>query len=321
MSNIEKQTLEAPFTDEQVRAFNINQILMGFKQAPDSTGALICPNFTSEAHEPIAGVLGLLIGTRMVIACPCCEFFRKSAPDHLLEAIPSTEGTLDDPEYPAMLAFVREADIQLRDLLDADRHFTALNTMQTAIGQFMKDLSSRFRPKGPTLEAVPLSLMLTLYNQSPPDSITRRVIIGYIQADNAMKPRQHWMGGLYVNTQGDLRFDEALYEKTVWRGKQETYFETVEKSYDDLQRSLKSLHRFQELEDNSTVLLSDTQPLLPVRPLRAEVAQLKSIQPKIAALVEAMEGRSFANLAANIRPEPQASLAGAEQTKLDKDPQ
>lgn len=322
MTKIVNQALESPFTDEQVKTFNINQVLAGHKQMQGATGALICPEAASDGHEPIAGVVGLLIGTKMVIACPCCDYYTKAAPTSTLEAIPSTEGPLDDPEYPALLGFVREANTQLQELLNADRHFTALNTMQSNVGQYLKDLSSRFRPKGPSLEAVPLSLMLTLHNQSPPDSITRRVIIGYIQADNVMKPRQHWMGGLYLNAKGDLCFDEALYEKTVWRGKQETYFETVEKSYEHLQQSLKSLHRFQGLEDSITALPSDIRPLLPVRPLKAEVAQLKSIQPRIEALVEAMEGRSFANLAANIRPEPNASLTGAaEQAKLNNESQ
>lgn len=314
MDQITPYVIVSPLTDDQVKTINVNQVLASHEPFQNSRSPSLCPHLEAGKHDAIAGVVGLLIATKAVIVCPCCDYVQKSVPSGLLDALPATCGPLDDTDYPNLLAFMRDADEQLQALLDGDRYYMGLNVLRPNVGQYLKDLSSRFRSKGPTLESVPLALMLTLHNQAPPDSATRRIIIGFINAENVLKPRQHWMGGLYLNAEGDLGFDEALYEKTVWRGKQETYFERIEKGYEQLQSGLKFLHHFQKREDDSSSLPSDIQPLLPIRDLQDQVAHLKRIQPKVEALVEAMEGRTFAQLAANIRPEPSVAIG----TQIDQ---
>lgn len=221
----------------------------------------------------------------------------------LLDDLPATNGPLDDVDFSGLLELLRDADHRLARFLNSGRCYVGINVMQPNVGQYLKDLCSRFRPKGPEVESVPLALLIILHNQAPADSPIRRTIIGFIKADNVLKPRQHWMGGLYLNVENDLCFDEALYERTVWRGMQETYFESVEAGYEKLQRALSFLHSFQKMENESSALIGTIRPLLPVRELHDQVAHLKRIQPRIEALVEVMEGRSLAELGSNIRPE------------------
>ncbi|MGE8063979.1 hypothetical protein [Pseudomonas sp. NPDC089569] len=303
MTSIESCLIEFPLTEDQVRTFNVNQILAGCKPAQGLRAAMLCPEHESAGHVPVAGVVGLMVALRGKLVCPCCEYTQKTMSREMLDELPVTHGSLDDPEFSGLLELLRDADRQLSDLLNSERCYVGINVLQPNVSQYLKELCSRFRPKGPEVESVPLALLITLHNQAPADSPIRRTIIGFIKADNVRKPRQHWMGGLYLNAENDLCFDEALYERTVWRGKQETYFESVEDGYAKLQRGLSFLHSFQKAEDASTGLPAPLKPLLPVRDLQDQVAHLKRIQPRIEALVGAMEGRSFAELASNLRPE------------------
>ncbi|MHC5194976.1 hypothetical protein ACYSUW_14575 [Pseudomonas frederiksbergensis] len=308
MTSIEPRLIDFPLTEDQVRTFNVNQVLTGYAGAQAATSPMLCPNHECTGHNPVAGVVGLLVAMRAQLVCPCCEYSQKTVRQDLLKDLPATNGPLDDERFSGLLEFLREADQQLACMLNSERCYVGINVMQPNIGQYLKDLCSRFRPKGPAVESVPLALLITLHNQAPADSPIRRTIIGFIKADNVLKPRQHWMGGLYLNAENDLCFDEALYERTVWRGKQETYFEGVEEGYEKLKRGLEFVHHFQTKEDEPLALPEGLKPLLPGRDLNDQVAHLKRIQPRIEALVDVMKGRSFAELAANIRPENSVAI-------------
>jgi hypothetical protein len=308
MNTIEPRLFNFPLTEDQVRTFNVNQVLTGYKPAQRASMPMLCPEQESAEHVPVAGAVGLMVALRGQLVCPCCEYTQKTLNREMLEELPATNGPLDDAEFSGLLEFLRDADQQLTSLLNSERCYVGINVLQPNVGQYLKALCSRFRPKGPDVESVPLSLLITLHNQAPAESPIRRTIIGFLKADNVLKPRQHWMGGLYLNAENDLCFDEALYERTVWRGKQETNFEAVEEGYEKLQRGLSFLHRFQKKEDESSALPGSLKPLLPIRDLNDQVAHLKRIQPRIEALVEVMEGRSFAELASNIRPEASVAI-------------
>lgn len=314
MTSIETRLIDFPLTEDQVRTFNVNQVLSGYKPAQRARTPMLCPEQESAVHDPVAGVMGLMVAMRGQLVCPCCEYTQKTVNREMLNDLPATHGPLDDVEFSGLLEFLRDADQELTSLLNSERCYVGINVLQPNVGQYLKDLCSRFHPKGPEVESVPLALLITLHNQAPADSPIRRTIIGFIKADNVLKPRQHWMGGLYLNAENELCFDEALFERTVWRGKQETYFKAVEEGYEKLQRGLSFLHSFQKMEDESSALTGTIRPLLPVRELHDQVAHLKRIQPRIEALVGVMEGRSFAELASNIRPE--ASVAIEAQAAL-----
>lgn len=308
MTSIEPRLINFPLTEDQVRTFNVNQVLTGYKPAQRASTPMLCPEQQRAGHDPVAGVEGLMVALSGQLVCPCCEYTQKTLSRELLEELPATNGPLDDTEFSGLLEFLRDAFQQLTRLLNSERCYVGINVLQPNVGQYLKELCSRFHPKGPEVESVPVALLIALHNQAPTDSPVRRTIIGFIKADNVLKPRQHWMGGLYLNAENDLCFDEALYERAVWRGKQETYFESVEAGYAKLQRGLSFLHSFQKMEDESSALTGTIRPLLPVRELHDQVVHLKRIQPRIEALVEVMEGRTFAELASNIRPEASMSI-------------
>ncbi len=146
----------------------------------------------------------------VVGGCPCCEYTQKAVNRELLHELPAADGPFDDPEYAGLLEYLSDIDEQLSSQLNSERCYVGINVLQPNVGQYLKELAGRFRSKGPEVESIPLALLITLHNQAPIDSSVPRTIIAFIKADNVLKPRQHWMGGLYLNDEDELCFDEGL---------------------------------------------------------------------------------------------------------------
>lgn len=147
MDQITPYVIVSPLTDDQVKTINVNQVLASHEPFQNSRSPSLCPHLEAGKHDAIAGVVGLLIATKAIIVCPCCDYVQKSVPSGLLDTLPATSGPLDDSDYPSLLAFMRDADEQLQALLDSDRYYMGLNVLQPNVGQYLKDHLKRIQPK------------------------------------------------------------------------------------------------------------------------------------------------------------------------------
>ncbi|WP_446940029.1 hypothetical protein, partial [Pseudomonas aeruginosa] len=102
----------------------------------------------------------------------------------------------------------------------------------------------------------------------------------------------------------------------AWRGKQETYFKSAAEGFDNLKRGLEFVAHFQTKEDEVALTAPDTTRLFPARPLERPVKELKAIAPQLARLVEALEGKELAEVAAAL----QAALPRPIELTGGKDP-
>jgi hypothetical protein len=286
-------SINFPISDAQVDDFNLYQLLgiSGQLHAP-----VICPNVDDGSHINIAVAPGILIANRQMIVCPCCHHTQRWAPAHSLAPQPPTEGPLDDPEYPEMVLKLK----RLVKALDASQETgitLGMNVLSKSLRGRLATLADRFQVNGPKVEMMPAMLLVELHNMAERDSPVRRTIRGFIAAENVRRERQHWMGALLENDDGDLLFDDARYEQTVWRGKQETYYKGVKEHFEKMHGDLKFVSRFQQLEDAPLLSLDNgTRPLLPVRELDPGVVGLKALQKQVQGLLGMMEGGAIASM-------------------------
>lgn len=64
MTSIKPRLIDFPLTEDQVRTFNVNQVLTGYAPAQPAGSPMLCPDHESAGHDPVAGVVGLLVAMR-----------------------------------------------------------------------------------------------------------------------------------------------------------------------------------------------------------------------------------------------------------------
>lgn len=145
---------------------------------------------------------------------------------------------------------------------------------------------------GPTV-VLPMNLLLHLHNCAPQGHEIRQCIKDYILAFGDRNEKAHWSRGIVVLENGDLHFDERLYDVALYRGKQETYIKTAEEAFEKLQSALKFVSTFQQHEFAAANLLAasdiEGERLVTIRDLSEPAAKLQARSEELQILVQKME--------------------------------
>jgi short-subunit dehydrogenase involved in D-alanine esterification of teichoic acids len=144
-------------------------------------------------------------------------------------------------------------------------------------------------------------MLLDLHNSSPKDNPIRAKIVQYIREYGAANKKAHWTRAIVADANGTLKFDEQLYDNAVYRGKQETYFESAQDAYKKLKSAVEFVSHFQEQEGKAIAALASGPsgtPLLSMPDYSPSVAMLKENAAALKATVEAMEAGVTNNLVA-----------------------
>lgn len=104
---------------------------------------------------------------------------------------------------------------------------------------------------------LPAPALLEIHNSLPRDHHARAVILSHLKQAAKMNVSAHWIRALILDEQGNLNLDPILYRKAVSRGKQETYFASAKKVFEELQFSLSQLSAYQIEEMNTSEALED----------------------------------------------------------------
>jgi hypothetical protein len=281
-----------PLSDEQVDAFNVYQVV-GNAMVDRPHTKLVCPKGNASPHVETGGALGLLVAYKHCLVCCSCDYTQKLVYEHMVQPQPAAEGSLDEPGYAEQLIFLKNHLQAFSDEADKGNHM-GNHMMVKSLSARLSALADRFVVNGPKIEIMPAMLLIQIHNMADPGSSVRHIIRGFMAAENVRRERQHWMGALFEGNNGDLIFDNAVYEQTVWRGKQETYYKGVKEHFEKMQNSLGFVSHFQEMEDAPLLKQdSNTQPLFPIRELDEGVVRLKALQPQVKALLGMMSGGSL----------------------------
>lgn len=145
---------------------------------------------------------------------------------------------------------------------------------------------------GPTV-ALPMELLLHLHNCAPQGHEVRRCIKDYILAFGERNEKAHWSRGIVERENGDLHFDERIYDVALYRGKQETYIKTAEEAFEKLQSALKLVSVFQQDEFAAAKVLSSADiegaRLVPIRDLSEPAKKLQARSNELSVLVQRMK--------------------------------
>lgn len=304
--------------EDQVVHLTLRQLyLLGAEAA--SPG--LCENRTDGRHPHIgSSPPGVLVATRAGMICPVCSILGES---HLVkvtsaEMEAATEAFFNDVPNTPQTYFTVQA--KLSEWVEWEDSGTVLASLVVrplanylqALG---KDLEANNHP-GHRIDGFPLNLLLRVHNLAEHGSQIRKEILGWLETERALRPRNHWMDAITVSDDGELRFNNKLHTLAAWRGKQETYFKAAAEGFDKLKRGLGFVAHFQTKEDEVALTAPDTARLFPARPLERPVKELKAISSQLALLVEALEGKELAEVAAALQaalPRPLELTGGKDQ--------
>jgi hypothetical protein len=147
---------------------------------------------------------------------------------------------------------------------------------------------------------VPVDFLLDIHNQAPADHPIRASILAYIKSYAKINKKAHWARGIVQKVDGSLHIDRRLQETAIYRGKQDTYVESAEKAFDNLQSALSFVSSFQIEENRAVTVLADTHldgvSVVPLAPPSQTASHLKMHAEALAALVKRMEGGLSENL-------------------------
>lgn len=145
---------------------------------------------------------------------------------------------------------------------------------------------------GPTV-VLPVNLLLHLHNCAPQGHEVRQCIKDYILAFGDRNEKAHWSRGIVVLENGDLHFDERLYDVALYRGKQETYIKSAEEAFEKLQSALNFVATFQQDEFSAARVLAgesiEGTRLVPIRHLSEPAKKLQERSEELKVLVQRMK--------------------------------
>ncbi|HHK0379431.1 TPA: hypothetical protein ACQQJB_003605 [Pseudomonas aeruginosa] len=296
------ETLEK-LDDNQVLHLTLRQLqLLG----PDAGPQVLCEHRSDGNHPAIGSApMGMLVANRAGLICPVCSMLGEIKP----QRITSSEMALASEAFFKRLPLTPNTLTTVKIRHDEWDEWTKsgevlANLVTHPLSNFIKALTaelSRGNHPGPIIEQFPLMLLLKVHNLAEHGSQVRHEILGWLETERAINPRNHWMDALTVSDTGELSFNKELHTLAAWRGKQETYFNGASELFDKLKSDLKFVSHFQEKEDEVAFTAPDVTRLFPARPLQHPVRQLKSIAPKLALLVEALEGKPLADVASALQ--------------------
>lgn len=292
-------------SDEDQMALNLRQVGIGLDSVSDR---FACANRENGSHEVMGGALGNLVAVPRGFICPACDY-TISASDipaqsisaaHESVAIKSPSAQSKADAEARMAEYHRYADIPGRELA-----YIMCRSFKRYVDFATKELQKP-KWKGPTLDGIPVTLLLSLHNNAEPGSTSRKDVLTWLEVERALRPRQHWMDAIEITETGDLIFNDDLYTLACWRGKQETYFESAAKGFEALQKGLQFVSHFQKSEDKSAAGLPAATRLFSQRELLPEVQSLKAFAPQLAQFVQALDKKSLSEITRTLQlPAPQ----------------
>lgn len=305
MSHPTHETLER-LDDNQVLHLTMRQLqLLG----PDADPPVLCEKRADGNHPAIGSApRGMLVANRAGLICPVCSLLGEIKP----QRITSSEMDLASEAFFKRVPLTSHTLTTVKIRHDEWDEWTKsgevlANLVTHPLSNFIKALTAELsngNHPGPKIEQFPLILLLKVHNLAEHGSQVRHEILGWLETERAINPRNHWMDALTVSDAGELSFNEELHTLAAWRGKQETYFNSASELFDKLKGKLEYVSHFQGKEDEVALTAPDVTRLFPARPLLHPVRQLKSIAPQLALLVKALDGKPLADVASAL----QASL-------------
>ncbi|HGM8087291.1 TPA: hypothetical protein ACKP9S_003662 [Pseudomonas aeruginosa] len=309
--------------EDQVLHLTMRQLgLLG----PDADQPALCEHRTDGHHRVIGSApLGMLAVNRAGLICPICCMVGESTLVKVSagEMAAATDAFFNNvPLTPQTMFTVQARHREWEEWVDNGGVLAVLVIRPLAdfIRALTAELSAAGHP-GPRIDRFPLGLLLKVYNLAEHGSQARKEILGWLETERAINPRNHWMDAITVSETGDLSYNEDLHNLATWRGKQETYFNSAAELFDQLKGKLAYVSLFQGKEDGATLTTPDLTRLFPMRPLERPVKELKTIAPQLALLVEALDGKPLAEVAAALQkslPTPPL-LQGAEHAHIDQE--
>lgn len=305
--------------DDQVLHLTLRQLkLLG----PDAGSPQLCDHRFDGNHSIIGSApLGMLAVSRGGLICPVCFMLGDITPLRVSADNVSIATNAFFDQLPISSNTLITVQSRLDEWVEWSNNGGVLaNLVTRPLSNYIKVLTaelSRLNHPGPSIESFPLMLLLKLYNLAEPASQIRHDIRGWLETERAINPRNHWMDAITVSDTGDLSFNKELHTLAAWRGKQETYFNSGSELFDQLKGKLKFVSHFQEKEEDVSLTAPDVTRFFPMRPLQHPVQQLKAIAPQLALLVEALDGKPLAEVAAVLQaalPHNQQALVNNDQT-------
>lgn len=322
MQPLQSTTLET-LDDNQILHLTLRQLgLLG----SDADKPALCEHRNDGNHRVIGSApLGMLAVNPAGLICPICCLIGESplvkvtsdemdsATDAFFSNVPLTPQTYFTVQtrYKEWEEWADNA-VVLASLV--------IRPLTSFIRALTKEFSATSHP-GPRIDRFPLGLLLNVYNLADHGSQVRKEILGWLETERAINPRNHWMDAITVSETGDLSYNEDLHNLATWRGKQETYFNSAAELFDQLKGKLAFVSLYQGKEDSATLTTPDLTRLFPMRPLERPVKELKTIAPQLALLVDALDGKPLAEVAAALQkalPTPPL-LLGAEHALIDQE--
>ena len=303
---------ETILTIEEMDRLNIHQL--GLPECAPTTRA-VCPDADDEHHYPLAGLKGLLIANRRGFMCPICGYdvrFGKSQFD--LGAIQASS-VLWTTKDPRVIDRVRAMAPEFDRIKDMNANATTAYSILSCIDRFAEARTKDFQKlrNGPKIEGFPVSFLIQLHNAFPRGAEGRELVLNMLRIERMVTPRQHWLEALAFDENGDLKLDQARYDRACWRGKQETYYSGAAKHLEQLRSDLNMVVTFQKEEDAADLALAPMETLFDERPVLQQVAALKSVSAQFELLTRAIRQADLPELAQAVRADsPLLSVEQAE---------
>lgn len=316
MANAEKHSLKR-LDPNQILHLTLRQLqLLG----PDAGPVALCENRDDGNHPAIGNSsCGMLLVNPAGLICPICSL----SGSFKTKAISTSEMTLASEAFINWLplnAQTLRATIAAHD--QWEQWGAAGGVLDTLVTRPLKSFIATLQATlarggypGPRIGKFPLALLLKVYNLAEHGSQTRHEILGWLETEREFNPQQHWLDALTVEESGELSFSEELHNVAIYRGKQETRFNSAERDFEQFKSQLEFISRFQRTEDEIALTTPDVTRLFPERILAQPVRQLKSIAPQLASLVEALEDKSLTEIATALQTVIHPQIASGTSTQ------
>ena len=139
---------------------------------------------------------------------------------------------------------------------------------------------------------VSVTFLLEIHNLAPIGSEIRTRVVNAVNQAAQRDHKAHWARGLMQTAAGDLVFDEARYLHAVYQGKQDTYAQSAQKAFDELQSALELISCFQQKEqiaiDQEAGRVATGQPLVDLATPTRPAVLLKTAAASLPGFVELM---------------------------------
>jgi hypothetical protein len=164
-------------------------------------------------------------------------------------------------------------------------------------------LSDAGSPLERTKTQVTVRFLIEIHNLAPVGSEIRTKVENAITQAAQLDNKAHWARGLIQTATGELAFDDARYLHAVYQGKQDTYAQSAQLAFDELQRSLERVTAnqnaerisFEEMASTTMVgrpLVELTTPTHPAALLKAAASSLPNFVARMAGGMDVALGGS-----------------------------